>query len=220
MRTLFVGDIHGCAKALDALVTRSKPDRLVLLGDLFTKGPDPRGVWDRVAEWRPECVVGNHDARMIHIWRGPMDHRAARASHLLPDAALAFLEAMPQVIEGTHEGRPWIAVHAGLHPTEGIAGTDRVMGYLMRRWPDDLDRNNPFWWQLYQGEARVFYGHDAMRGLQVREKTVGLDTGCVYGQALSGYLLEEARVVQVAPDGSPIDPPRRFWSDYTEPLGG
>ena len=44
-----------------------------------------------------------------------------------------------------------------------------------------------------------------MRGLQVGKTTIGLDSGCVYGGELSGYLLEEERVVQVpAVDGGPI----------------
>jgi hypothetical protein len=43
----------------------------------------------------------------------------------------------------------------------------------------------------------VFYGHDAVRGLQVHPGSVGLDSGCVYGNPLSGFLLEEERVFQV-----------------------
>ena len=216
-RTLFVGDVHGCARALDALVTRAKPDRLILLGDLFTKGPDPQGVWARVADWRPECVMGNHDARMLRMWGLAMESKAAATAARLPEAARVWLEARPSTISGEHDGRPWIAVHGGLHPTAGIFGTDPVMGYLLRRWPDDTSLAQSFWWQLYRRRERVFYGHDAMRGLQVRPHTVGLDTGCCYGHALSGYLLEEEQVVQVRPDGAPIDPPQRFWTDYSEP---
>ena len=43
------------------------------------------------------------------------------------------------------------------------------------------------------------YGHDAARGLQDhRPHTLGLDTGCVYGGALTGYLVEADRLVRVA----------------------
>ncbi len=216
MRTLFVGDVHGCAQALDAMVTRARPDRLVLLGDLFTKGPDPLGVWERVAAWQPECVMGNHDARMLRVWGAPDGGRAAATCALLPDAARAWLEDLPSWITGVHAGRPWIAVHAGLDPELGIDGTDPVQAFLVRRWPDDLDLANPFWWQRWQRSERVFYGHDAMRGLQVRAHTVGLDTGCCYGNALSGYVMEEAEVVQVRPDGTPVEPPQTFWEDYAE----
>ncbi len=50
-RTLFVGDVHGCADELDKLLRKARPTRVVLLGDLFTKGPDPRGVWSLIREW-------------------------------------------------------------------------------------------------------------------------------------------------------------------------
>ena len=44
----------------------------------------------------------------------------------------------------------------------------------------------------------MIYGHDAVRGLQDhRPRTLGLDTGCVYGGVLTGYLLEDDRIVSV-----------------------
>jgi hypothetical protein len=94
-------------------------------------------------------------------------------------------------------GPGWIAVHAGLHPARGIAGTTRAQALTMRRWPNDEDHQHPFWFQLWKGPERVIYGHDAVRGLQIHPHSVGLDSGCVYGRKLSGWLLEEGRVLQV-----------------------
>ena len=68
----------------------------------------------------------------------------------------------------------------------------------LRRWPDDDNLDNPFWWECYTGDKLVIYGHDAVRGLQDhRPRTLGLDTGCVYGGVLTGYLLEDDRIVSV-----------------------
>ena len=53
------------------------------------------------------------------------------------------------------------------------------------------------WASLWPGPELVVFGHDAVRGLQMYEHAVGLDTGCVYGGRLSGYLLPERRLVQV-----------------------
>ena len=43
MREIIVGDLHGCARTYEALLARLRPDpgadRLVLLGDLFDRGP-------------------------------------------------------------------------------------------------------------------------------------------------------------------------------------
>jgi hypothetical protein len=194
MRTLFVGDVHGCPRALGSLLELAEPTRVIVLGDIFAKGPDPAGVWSILQDVRAEGVLGNHDARMLQAWQDPQGESAHHAAcRALPEAARAWTEALPIFLPG--DG--WVAVHAGLHPKEGVAGTARRMALVLRRWPDDSDPTNPFWWEAYAGPPRVFYGHDAMRGVQLHPWSVGLDSGCVYGGPLSGYLLEEERLLQV-----------------------
>ena len=186
-RTLFVGDVHGCAQELALLLEATAPRRVILLGDLFRKGPDPAGVFALIEARRCEAILGNHDLRTLKNWGED------KASRQLPARARAWLAALPLSLSGRRpDGQPWIAVHAGVHPTLGLAATPRSQAVSMRRWPDDADPANPFWWQRYTGEALVIYGHDAMRGLQDhRPRTLGLDSGCVYGGALTGYLLED-----------------------------
>ncbi len=191
VRTLFVGDVHGCAAALGALVRDAQPDRLILLGDLFAKGPDPLGVWELIVANNAEAVLGNHDARLLEVWDLPGDSAHHRAARVLPPAAHDWTARLPLFLYGLG----WIAVHAGLHPLDGVVGTPRSTALTVRRWPDDT-ADHPFWWQLYARPERVFYGHDAVRGVQIHPHTVGLDSGCVYGGPLSGYLLEEERLIQ------------------------
>lgn len=200
MRTLLVGDVHGCSRPLRDLIDLARPDRLVLLGDIFAKGPDPSGVWEIVRRFGAEGVLGNHDAKLLKVWGTPGDSRHHRAANVLPEACRAWTKALPLFLHG--DG--WIAVHAGLHPFEGEAATTRAMALSMRRWPDDVDRGNPFWFQLYQGREHVYYGHDAVRGLQMHARTTGLDTGCTYGLTLSGALLETGELFQVV--GNVEDP--------------
>lgn len=71
MRTLAIGDIHGCLAALDALldIVQPQPDDLVVtLGDYVDRGPDSKGVLDRLIELRGRCrhvaLKGNHDLMM------------------------------------------------------------------------------------------------------------------------------------------------------------
>ena len=45
--------------------------------------------------------------------------------------------------------------------------------------------------------SHVYYGHDAVRGLQQHALTTGLDTGCCYGRSLSAMMLPSKRLVQV-----------------------
>ena len=60
-----VGDVHGCARELRDLVVKARQRvaefQLVLVGDLFTKGPDPVGVFDLIHEFNAICIKGNHD---------------------------------------------------------------------------------------------------------------------------------------------------------------
>ena len=71
MRTLAIGDIHGCLTALTALLDFVAPapeDRLVTLGDYVDRGPDSRGVLDLVidlhAKGRLIALRGNHEEMM------------------------------------------------------------------------------------------------------------------------------------------------------------
>ncbi|MDP6051217.1 MAG: metallophosphoesterase, partial [Candidatus Latescibacteria bacterium] len=71
MRTLFIGDIHGCAqefqRLLDVLNYHADSDRLFLVGDAFTKGPDPIGVWTLIQTTDARMVMGNHDAKLLEL---------------------------------------------------------------------------------------------------------------------------------------------------------
>jgi hypothetical protein len=48
-----------------------------------------------------------------------------------------------------------------------------------------LDAGQP-WAAAWHGPESIVFGHDAVRGLQTYAHAVGIDTGCVYGGALSG----------------------------------
>src|SRR5215213_6317702 len=81
-RTLAIGDIHGCLTALDTLLgfVQPKPDdRLVFLGDYVDRGPDSKGVLDRVIELhkagRAVCLRGNHEIMMAAARGGRDDYR-------------------------------------------------------------------------------------------------------------------------------------------------
>ena len=81
MRTIIIGDIHGCSAALDALIARIRPeagkDRLVFLGDLFDRGPDSFGVLQRIKQFADDfgekfiLLLGNHEDYLLqpHLTR-------------------------------------------------------------------------------------------------------------------------------------------------------
>ena len=72
MRTLAIGDIHGCLTALTTLLDFVAPtpeDRLITLGDYVDRGPDSRGVLDLLidlhAKGRVVALRGNHEEMMV-----------------------------------------------------------------------------------------------------------------------------------------------------------
>lgn len=68
MATWVVGDIHGCAEELARLLERltlGPHDRLVSVGDLFHRGPDPVGVMEILRDLRAPFVLGNHELAVL-----------------------------------------------------------------------------------------------------------------------------------------------------------
>ena len=189
-RTLFIGDVHGCADELRSILDIVRPTRGILVGDMFRKGPDNNGVWALIQQWNLEAVLGNHDLVLL---------KKERTDH--PEDLLQWLSGLPLWIDGKHirsnRTVKWRAIHAGVNPFKPKS-TTRLEAITLRRYPDDKSDRSPFWWQIYSKKRLIIYGHDARRGLQDhRPKTLGLDSGCVYGNGLTGYFLEENRLVHV-----------------------
>jgi serine/threonine protein phosphatase 1 len=77
-RTIAIGDIHGCSRALATLVEAIRPsalDTLVFLGDYIDRGPDSRGVLDQLLALAGQCrlvpLLGNHEELLVAAVRDP-----------------------------------------------------------------------------------------------------------------------------------------------------
>jgi len=81
-RLFAIGDIHGCLDPLNLLLDRIRPtkaDTVVTLGDYVDRGPDSKGVIDRLLDLSQSCnlvsLMGNHEQMMLSARR---DRQAAR----------------------------------------------------------------------------------------------------------------------------------------------
>jgi bis(5'-nucleosyl)-tetraphosphatase (symmetrical) len=197
-RTILIGDVHGCLDELRALLSKLAPtsaDRIILLGDLINRGPDPVGTVRYVAEHDFECLMGNHEHEYLR-------HRLTEEKYRNLYEALGpdlhrWIKARPLYIEDEH----FLAVHAGLQPGRHPRDTRPGLLLNIRTWDgsggDLSDPANPPWYEFYHERRPVFYGHWARQGLNLRENTIGLDSGCVYGRYLSAYVLESGELVQI-----------------------
>ena len=82
MRTVIVGDVHGCSAELETLLERiafADGDRLVMVGDLVARGPDSSGVLAIVRSAKGRSALGNHEAKLLS-WRRATGRRCARAT--------------------------------------------------------------------------------------------------------------------------------------------
>lgn len=207
MTTLIVGDLHGCLREFDALLAKVPADSVVLVGDLVAKGPDSRGVVRRAREVGARAVRGNHDLRCLRwYWaRRRGDELPALKPHhqrvcdTLEEDDWLWLEAQPCLLR---LGDDVVVVHAGVVPGVALDAQDeddlvsmrslRPDGSASRRIEDGVP-----WASVWAGPEEVVFGHDAVRGLQIHEHATGLDTGCVYGGALTGYLLPRRELFEV-----------------------
>ncbi len=132
-RTITIGDIHGCVEEFDQLVKevdyKRGEDRLVLLGDLIDRGPDPAGVVRRAWEIGAESIMGNHEEKALR-WRRHEQKRKADPTHYknpmskVAEARLAQWNAIPDEHWEwmskwpcwTRINDKWCAVHGGCSP--------------------------------------------------------------------------------------------------------
>lgn len=71
-RTIAIGDIHGCATALERVLAEVSPepdDTIVTLGDYIDRGPQSRRVIERLLQLEQQCqlvpLFGNHESMLL-----------------------------------------------------------------------------------------------------------------------------------------------------------
>ena len=130
-----VGDIQGCADALDRLLAEigfsASRDRLYVLGDLVNRGPDSLGVLRRLRDLgdAAHCVLGNHDWHLLAVAAGVRPrHRSDTLDDILdaPDreAWLDWLRHRPMAVHA----HGWLMLHAGVVPQWDLATTLQLAG--------------------------------------------------------------------------------------------
>ena len=210
-RTIVVGDVHGCSDELDDLLQTCNfgdGDALVSVGDVVAKGPDSRGVIERLQSLGARAVRGNHDQHCLKWWNAKQageplpvlkpHHQQVCAT--IDEAHWRWLAALPLSLELPEYET--IVVHAGMMP--GVGLSDQEPYDLMNMRSIDADgrpskyyEDGAPWASVWGGPQLIVFGHDAIRGLQEYPYAIGLDTGCVYGGSLSALLLPERRIVSV-----------------------
>jgi polynucleotide kinase-phosphatase len=221
-----IGDVHGCHTELVELLTRLgygvRDDgaehpagrTAVFVGDLVDRGPASpavlRLVMGMVAAGTALCVAGNHEEKLLRKLRG----RNVRVSHGLAET-LAQLEAAPAELRDRVEpflsslishyvlddGRLVVA-HAGCKEAYQGRASGRVRAFCL--YGDTTGETDEYglpvrypWAQDYRGRATVVYGHTPVERTEWINNTICVDTGCVFGGALTALRYPERQLVAV-----------------------
>lgn len=207
-RTLIVGDIHGCDRALEALLELAEwrsDGPLICVGDLIDRGPNTRGVLDRLLDLGrhgPVTIVrGNHEEMFLDAlaggpwtdaWRrhGGLEmlgsYGAARPEEI-PENHVALLQTSVDFVELPGA----VIVHAAVDPTRPLA--EQTAHTL--RW-QRLDKHAP----PHPSGRTVICGHSPQERRRVHSHRgwIGLDTwvydrsGCLTALELETGTLYQA----------------------------
>jgi serine/threonine protein phosphatase 1 len=211
-RTIAIGDIHGCSMALDALLDAIEPrpeDIIVTLGDYINRGPDTKGVLDRLIDLgrrhRLVPVLGNHDQKLLEArtglypttWLGmggiaTLDsYGAGRDIALIPDEHFEFLEGCLDF----HETDTHIFVHANYFPDIPMA----EQPVSMLRW-ESLRDVTP---GPHESGKTVIVGHTSQKGGEILDlgHLICIDTFCHGGGWLTALDVNTGEVWQANREG-------------------
>jgi diadenosine tetraphosphatase ApaH/serine/threonine PP2A family protein phosphatase len=217
-RTIVVGDIHGCYDELVSLLelVELKPsDRVVAVGDLVTKGPKNKEVLELFrTDDRFISVLGNHDLALLRLWRGESallkEFQARAAAELNSDSRVycEFLASLPLMIDlGDH-----LVVHAGVRPGVSLGEQSAEdLTELRTLGTDRTSRQGIPWYEAYNLEKTVLFGHWPNPVPIRAARAIGLDTGCVYGNCLTAYIIEADQFRSV-PALHAYDRPNKNWA--------
>jgi len=190
MRHFVIGDIHGHANALKAILDRVTPaatDRVTFLGDYVDRGPDSRGVIDLIVNLncRVDAVLGNHEAMLVASVDDPEIERhwlmyggdatlrsfGVKQAKDIPSGYRHWLASRPRFVETASS----IFCHAYLNP---------MLSMDQQSTEDLLWRHNeaPI---FHCSGKRVFCGHTPRTMPFISDQWVSLDTNIANGGVLS-----------------------------------
>ena len=199
MKKIFaIGDIHGCYDRLKTLMDKIpidlSRDTLVFIGDYIDRGPNSVEVVEYLMKLKkrvPEVIFlkGNHEDMLDKFITG-----ADRFTYLLNGGQQTLDSYLTKPVQSDfypippdhmdffkslrlfYETEEFIFVHAGLRPRVPLES---------QKPQDMLWIRDKFISTRYDYGKRVIFGHTPLKKPLVEPNKIGIDTGAVYGNALT-----------------------------------
>jgi len=222
-RVYAIGDIHGCVRELDALHGRIELDwrfdpaercTIVYLGDYIDRGPDSRGVIDRLLGAPPipgaerVFIAGNHEQAMLDFVEGPETNphwldfggletlasygvrRSATGSRGRGELAGGLADALPAAHRDFFDG---LLIHHQIGDYFFVHAGVRPGVSLDQQSPEDCRWiRGPFLQSRQWHGAMIVHGHTITDVPEEHDNRIGIDTGAYATGVLTALRLEGA----------------------------
>jgi protein phosphatase len=208
--------------------------KAAFVGDLVDRGPRVLDtlslVRNMMAAGSAICVPGNHDVKLLRVLRGKsaqLTHGLAQTMEEIEAVAEneqpAFRKELSVFLDGlvSHyvldDGKIVVA-HAGMKESMQGRGSGKVREFAL--YGETTGETNEFglpirypWANEYRGDAMVVYGHTPVPEAEWINKTIKIDTGCVFGGALTALRYPELETISVRARKTYCEPSRPFLAE-------
>lgn len=205
--------------------------RAAFVGDLVDRGPRVLDtlslVRNMMAAGSAVCVPGNHEAKLLRKLRGKnvqLTHGLADTMEEIEAVAEGQQEAFRKELSAFLDGLvshyvlddgKIVVAHAGMKESMQGRGSGKVREFAL--YGETTGETDEFglpirypWASEYRGEAMVVYGHTPVPEAEWLNKTINIDTGCVFGGALTALRYPELETISVKAERTYCEPSRPF----------
>ena len=198
----------------ETLIKHPQNRKVIFVGDYVDRGPKVVEVLRLVMEMRKTgiaiCVPGNHDTKLARALRGKnvtKTHGLAESLAQLESESEEFKTHIAEFIEGliSHyvlDNGKLVVAHAGMKKEFQGRASGRVREFAL--YGETTGETDEFglpirlnWAEEYRGTATVVYGHTPVAEPQWINRTINIDTGCVFGGHLTALRYPEKELVSV-----------------------
>jgi protein phosphatase len=218
----------------DTVIRHPEGRKAVFVGDLVDRGPrvldTVRLVRNMVDQGTGLCVPGNHDMKLLRKLRGKnvqITHGLAETVaeiDALPDETRdRYCKEMADFLDGliSHyvlDDGKLVVAHAGMKEEMQGRGSGKVREFAL--YGETTGEADEFglpvrynWAAEYRGTAMVVYGHTPVPEAEWLNRTINIDTGCVFGGKLTALRYPENELVSVAAIQTYCEPSRPFLDE-------
>ncbi len=205
--------------------------RAIFVGDYVDRGPRVVDTLQTVATMHEAgsaiCVPGNHDMKLLKKLSGKnvrvthgLEQTLAEIDAIDESIRPAWCEELARFLDGlvSHyvlDDGKLVVAHAGMKEAYQGRGSGRVREFAL--YGETTGETDEYgypvrinWARDYRGSAMVVYGHTPVYVPEWLNRTVNVDTGCVFGGKLTALRYPEREFVSV--------PARRTYFESKKPL--